>query len=125
MRTEIERLVKQLSELQVQQATVIEKIQALESTSVYIRGTTLENTENEDAIANDEGNPKAYCYDRYNKRITINNRVYLITKGKFKVRLGRVIRIDCRTKWVTILELDNTKQITQRKSHNVKIEPLH
>ena len=124
MRTEIERLVKQLSELQVQQATVIERIQALESTSVYVRGTTLENTENEDAIANDEGNHNVYCYDRYNKRITLNNRVYLITKGKFKVRVGRVIRIDCRTKWVTI-ELDNTKQITQSKSHNVKIEPLH
>ena len=121
MRTEIKRLVKQLSELQVQQATIIERIQELESTSVYIRSTTLENIENEDAITNDEGNPKAYCYDRYNKQITINDRVYLITKGKFKVRVGRVIWIDCRTKWVTI-ELDNTRQITQRKSHNVKIE---
>ena len=87
------------------------------------RSTTLENIENEDTIVNDEGNPTVYCYDRYNKRISINNRVYLITKGKFKARVGKVTRIDCQTKWVTI-KLDDTKQITQRKSSNVEIESL-
>ena len=123
MQKETERLVKQLSKLQVQQATVIERLQALGSTSVDTRSTTLENIENEDTIVNDEVNPTVYCYDRYNKRISINNRVYLITKGKFKARVGKVTRIDCQTKWVTI-KLDDTKQITQRKSSNVKIESL-
>ena len=124
MRTEIERLVKQLSELQVQQTAVIERIQALESTSGYIRGTTLRNIKNDDAIANDEGNEKEHCYDRDNKQIYVNNRVFLITKGKYRIRTGRIIRIDYYTKWLTI-ELDNTKQITQRKSHNVRFESLN
>ena len=123
MQKETERLVKQLSKLQVQQATVIERLQALGSTSVDTRSTTLENIENEDTIANDKGNPTVYCYDRYNTRISINDRVYLITKGKFKARVGKVTRIDCQTKWVTI-KLDDTKQITQRKSSNVEIESL-
>ena len=71
MQTEIERLVKQLSELQVQQNTIIERIRDLESTNGYVRSTTLENSGNENSIANNEDNPGTYCYDRYNKLIKI------------------------------------------------------
>ena len=119
MRSEIERLVKQLSELQVQQTPIIERIRELESTSGYIRSAALENIENENAIADNEDNPGNYCYDQYNKIITINDRVYLITKGRFKVRVGKVTQIDYITKWITI-ELD-TVQTTSRKIHNTKV----
>ena len=124
MQKKIERLVQQLSKLQLRQAAVIEELQALGSTSTAgVRSTTLDNSKNEDANANSEDDPTVYCYDRYNKRISINDRVYLIMKGKFKVRVGKVTRIDCRTKWITI-ELDNTRQITRRKSSNIRVEPI-
>ena len=124
MQKETERLVQQLSKLQLRQAAVIEELQALGSTSTAgVRSTTLDNSEDEDINVNSADDPTVYCYDRYNKRISINDRVYLITKGKFKVRVGKVTRIDCRTKWITI-ELDNTRQITRRKSSNIRVEPI-
>ena len=119
MQTEIERLVKQLSELQVQQTIIIERIRELESTNGYIRSTALEINENKNAIADNEDKPGNYCYDRYNKIIKDNDRVYLITKGKYKERVGKVTGIDCTTKWIAI-ELDSG-QTTSRKSHNTKV----
>jgi len=119
MRTEIERLVKQLSELQVQQNTIIERIRDLESTSGYTRSTALENSDNENSIADNEDSPGNYCYDRHNKTIKNNDRVYLVTKGKYKERVGKVTRIDCETKWITIKL--NSGQTTSRKSHNITV----
>ena len=103
MQTEIERLVKQVRELQAQQSTIIGRLRELE----------------ENAIADGENNTEEYCYDRYNNKISINDRIYLVTKGKLKVRVGKVTRVDHLTKWVTI-ELD-TGQITTRKSYNTKV----
>ena len=74
MQTEIERLVKQVRELQVQQSTIIGRLRELQ----------------ENAFSDSEDNPEQYCYDRYNKKISINDRIYLVTKGRFKVRVGRV-----------------------------------
>jgi len=83
MRTEIERLVKQLSELQVKQTAVIERTRELESTSAYADSTALENTENENTIPTDEDNPEEYCYDRYNKRISIDDWMYLSVTSRW------------------------------------------
>ena len=124
MQKKIERLVQQLSELQLRQAAVIEELQTLGSASTAgVRSTTLDNSKNEDANANSEDDTTVYCYDRYNKRISIHDRVYLITKGKFKIRVGKVTKIDSKSKWITI-ELDSTRQITRRKSNNIRLEPI-
>ena len=106
MQTEIDRLVKQVRALQIQQSTILGRLREIEENAF---------SEEEDS----EDNPDQYCYDRYNKLINDNDIVYLITKGKFKERVGKVIRIDCKTKWITI-EL-NSRQTTRRKCHNIRI----
>ena len=106
MQTEIDRLVKQVKALQVQQSTILGRLRELEENAF---------SKEEDS----EDNPDQYCYDRYNKLIKNNDSVYLITKGKYKERVGKVTRIDCTTKWITI-EL-NSRQTTSRKSHNIKV----
>ena len=124
MQKKIERLVQQLSNLQLQQAAVIEELQTLGNASTAgVRSSTLDNIKNEDANANSGDDPIVHCYDRYNKRISIHDRVYLITKGKFKIRVGKVTKIDSKSKWITI-ELDSTRQITRRKSNNIRLEPI-
>ena len=123
MQEKIERLVQQLSELQLRQTAAIEELQALGGSSTAgVRSTTSNDSENEETTTNSEHNTTVHCYDRYNQRISVNDRVYLLTKGRFKVRVGKVIRINCQTKWITI-ELDNTRQVTRRKSNNVRVEP--
>ena len=120
MQKETERLVKQLSKLQVQQATVIERLQALGSTSVDTRSTTLENIENEDTIANDEDNSTVYCHDRYNKRISINDRVYLIPNRSLKGR-ATTLKLNLFTKMDTSLKVEDSEKnatIIKRKVNN-------
>ena len=124
MQEKIERLVQQLSKLQLRQTAAIEELQALGGSSTAgVRSTTSNNSENEETTTNSEHNTTVHCYDRNNQRISVNDRVYLLTKGRFKVRAGKVIRINCQTKWITI-ELDNTRQVTKRKSSNVRVESL-
>ena len=159
MQKKIERLVQQLSELQLQQTATIEELQALggynstdvhntssnysgneETTTNCERNTTVHNSKRDTKVHNtivhnnerdtkvntkvynSERDTIVYCYDRDDKRIAIHDRVHLLTKGKFKVRVGKVIKINCQTKWITI-ELDTTGQITKRKSSNVRVEP--
>ena len=149
MENRIDRLVKQLSEIQLRQTAAIEELKAIGGIStVSLRTKTPDNSVNQDTATKSEiGAPTSnsehntspnskhngnttdsghdtigHCYDRYNTRISVNDRVYLLTKGRFKSRIGKVVRIDCDTKWVSI-ELDNSKQITTRKSENVRIEP--
>ena len=106
MQTEIDRLVKQVRALQIQQSTILGRLREIEENAF---------SEKEDS----DDNPDQYCYDRYNKKISINDRIYLVTKGSYKVRVGRVTWLEPSTKWVTI-ELD-TGQETTRKSHNTKV----
>ena len=86
------------------------------------RNTEVHDSERDTKAHNRELDTIAYCYDRDNKRIAIHDRVHLLTKGKFKVRVGKVTKINCQTKWITI-ELDTTGQITKRKGSNVRVEP--
>ena len=168
MQKKIERLVQQLSELQLQQTATIEELQALggySSTGVHnstsndsdneetntncerntighnskrdtkshtrVHNTIVHNSERNTEVHDSKSTTKAnnkerdtiaYCYDRDDKRIAIHDRVHLLTKGKFKVRVGKVTKINCQTKWITI-ELDTTGQITKRKSSNIRVEP--
>ena len=86
------------------------------------RNTEVHDSKSTTKANNKERDTIAYCYDRDDKRIAIHDRVHLLTKGKFKVRVGKVTKINNQTKWITI-ELDTTGQITKRKSNNVRVEP--
>ena len=124
MQKKIERLVQQLSKLQLRQTAAIEELQALGGYSITdVHNATSNDSENEETTTNSERDTIVHCYDRDNQRIAVNDRVHLLTKGKFKVRVGKVIKINCQTKWITI-ELDTTGQITTRKSNNVRVKPL-
>ena len=150
MQNRIERLAEQLSELQLRQTANIEELQALGGTStVGLRTKTSNNSENQDTAtkgvieaptSNSEHNtslPIANTTTILLIASTILSGIatidtiheYLSTieytcwqKENFRSRIGKVVQIDCDTKWVPI-ELDNSKQITTRKSKNIRIEP--
>lgn len=97
----------------------MERIRKIEITSTYVHNAALGDTAQAEAISSEEDKIEDYCCDRYNKKININDRVYLLTKGKYKVCVGRILQIDCQSKWITI-ESDTGQNII-RKSYNTKV----